>query len=175
MITVRDISGNSNLIGLWYLSMLGCGRADKVFYAAPHDLQYVLDWSKDITIIGAFKDDVLIGTGFVNNIQDFTGDNWSRRRAEVGFGFLPNCSIFESLRAGREILDICFSKDGLGIDDMFGTTPEPNKQAVAYIRRIGLALYGPIPNFTNYLGKHVGVYTSYISREQWNQQRSKQQ
>ena len=169
---VRSIKGNHNLIGLWYLTMLGQGRANKVFYAANHDLAYVLDWASGLDFIhGAFVDGSLIGVGFVENLVTFETSDGPISRAEMGFGFMENCNVFEALKAGRIIVSNAFSE--LNLDHAFGTTPELNKKALAYIKRLGFKLYGPIPDFCSYLGKYSGVYTSHISRKEWNRLQNK--
>lgn len=164
---IVDIRNDPNLIGLWYLQMKGCGRADQVFYADPdHNLEMVLSWGKrQNALYGAFRDDMLIGVSFVDNLLSF--HSW--RRAELGFGFLPNCTGFQALGAGRLMMDAAFTD--LGVNHMFGTTPELNKKALQYSRLLGLKQYPVIPNFCNYLGQCCGVVYSHISKEQWNEQR----
>lgn len=165
-ITSRSILGDSNLIGLWYLTMLGCGRANKVFYAANHNLVYALDWASRCDFLeGAFIGDLFIGVGFAENTITFDTKLGPITRSEMGFGFLPNCNVFQALKAGRVIMQSCFDK--LNVDHMFGTTPEPNKEALAYVRRLGLKMYGPVPNFCMYNGDYVGAYTSHISKDEW--------
>lgn len=154
--------------------MVSSGRADKVFYANIHDLDYALQWAKDChNIWGAFSGDKLIGMGFTQDPAEFGSvlDNPNNvYRAELGFGFMSNCTIFEALEAGRMMLDAAFAE---GFTDLFGTTPEHNLPALAYARRLGLKLYGPVPNFCHYLGLKSGIYTSHISREEWNKLKDK--
>lgn len=172
MLEVASIKGDPNLCGLWYLSMRGCGRADKVFYAGPHDLESVLSWIKLTNVFyGAFKDNQLIGVGFVENIQTFHSKVGVITRGEMGFGFLPNCTVFDALQAGRIMVNYCFED---GIDHLFGTTPELNKEALMYAKRLGFDLYGPVPNSCFYLGDYIGQYTSHISKEKWNAGRKNQ-
>jgi len=172
MITIESIKFSPNHIGWWYLGMVTAGRADKVFYANQHDLQYALTWAKQCNHFwGAFSGDNLIGVGFVENEQFFKSDLGELYRAELGFGFMPNCTVFEALEAGRKMLDASFAE---GYTDLFGTTPEHNLPALAYAKRLGLKLYGPVPNFCHYLGLKSGVYTSHISREEWNKLKDKQ-
>jgi hypothetical protein len=164
VIQVEPIKGNHNLIGMWYMLSLPDGRADRVFYAAKHDLKYVLDWADQCDYIGgAFLDGQLIGIGFAENLMRYGETS----RVEVGFGFLPNCNIMQALQAGRKILSHFF--ETLDVENAFGTTPEKNREALAYIKRLGLKLYGPVPNFCTYLGAVSGVYTSHITREEWKQ------
>ncbi len=152
--------------------MVGTGRGDQVFYAAKHDLQGALNWATKCDFIhGVFLEEKLIGVGFVENVLRFNTNQGQISRGEVGFGFLPSCSIFQALDGGRKMLDTFFNK--LDIDHLFGTTPEPNKAAIAYAKRLGFSIYGPVPDFCAYNGDYVGIYTSHLSRTEWTKKNSK--
>ena len=173
MITIQPINKSPNLIGLWYLNMVHSGRADQVFYSFPHNLKFALDWAMNTTAFyGAFRGDELIGAGWVDNVLAIGGDP-PATKAELGFGFMPNCGIFEALQAGRLMLDYSF--DVYGIDFLFGTTPLSNKAALAYAKRLGLRLYEPVENFCTYQGKIDACVTSSISKEVWHERRSKRE
>ena len=172
MITIQPINKSSNLIGLWYLNMVHSQRASQVFYAFPHDLKFALDWAMNTTAFyGAFRDKELIGAGWVDNLLAIGGEP-PVTKAELGFGFMPNCGIFEALQAGRLMLDYSF--DVYGIDFLFGTTPLSNKAALAYAKRLGLRLYEPVENFCTYQGKIDACVTSSISKEVWVERRNKE-
>lgn len=169
MINIHPINKSSNLIGLWYLTMAHSGRANQVFYAFPHDLKFALDWAMNTTAFyGAFRGEELIGAGWVDNVIAIGGEP-VLTKAELGFGFMPNCSIFEALQSGRLMLDYSF--DVYGIDFLFGTTPLSNKAALAYAKRLGLRMYEPVDNFCTYQGKIDACVTSSISKEDWIERR----
>jgi len=166
VISVHSLKGQYNLLGLWYLGMLHSGRADKFFYAGEHTLKSALEWSDKTSYIGgAFLGDDLIGLGFAQDLLHFDTDDGVIIKATIGFGFLPGPNIFQCVKAGRQIVTDCFSTTP--IDHMFGTTPDKNREALAYIKRIGFQLYGPIPNYCMYNGEYTGAYKSHISRKEW--------
>lgn len=152
--------------------MLHAGRADQVFYSFPHDLKTCLDWVAGTTAFyGAFRDSELIGAGWVQDLLVIGGDP-ALTKAELGFGFMPNCTVFEALESGRLMLDYSF--DVYGIDFLFGTTPRSNRAALAYAKRLGLRMYEPVENFCTYMGKVDACVTSSISKEDWHERRQKE-
>ncbi len=153
--------------------MVHSGRANQVFYAFPHDLKFALDWAMNATAFyGAFRGEELIGAGWIDNLL-VIGSDPPVVKAELGFGFMPNCNIFEALHSGRLMLDYTF--DVYGIDFLFGTTPLSNKAALAYAKRLGLRQYEPVDNFCTYQGKIDACVTSAISKETWIERRNKEE
>lgn len=153
--------------------MLQSGRANQVFYTFPHDLKFALDWAMKTAIFyGAFRGDELIGAGWVENPL-IIGVEPTLTKAELGFGFMDNCNVFEALQAGRLMLDYSF--DVCKVDFLFGTTPLSNRPAIVYAKRLGLRTYEPVENFCTYQGKIDACVTSSITKEQWNERRKKQQ
>lgn len=143
-----------------------------MFYSFPHDLKFALDWAMNTTAFyGAFRDQELIGAGWVDNLL-VIGEDPALTKAELGFGFMPNCTVFEALQAGRIMLDYSF--DVLGVDFLFGTTPRSNRAALAYAKRLGLRMYEPVENFCTYLGKVDACVTSSISKEDWHERSKKE-
>ena len=169
MLSVKSIKGDYNLIGYWYLTSVMCGRADKIFYAAPHNLKDILAWFDRLNIcLGAFKDDQLIGVGFVDTIIQF---NESTSRGEIGFGYLPCCTVIEALATGRMMINTILNITNGAT--LVGTTPEPNKSALAFAKRLGFKQFGPIPHTSYYLGEVTGTYTSIMTKEEWNGRKQK--
>jgi hypothetical protein len=101
------------------------------------------------------------GMGWLNKVQQ-VGDT---TRAEVGFAFLPGGSIFTKLEMGRRMIDWMFSE--AHVDVLFGTTPVQNKPALAYAKRLGFSLHGPIPDFSAWRGQSTDVWVSKLSRKEW--------
>jgi hypothetical protein len=168
VITIKSLKDNPDLIALWYLTLLGSGRASKVFQEFSGNLKSVIQWAEEIDYIkGAFLDDTFIGVGFVEEVKRLYLNDGVYSKARIGFGFMPNCNVFQALRAGKMIVTDAF--DELKLDHMFGFTPEENQQALAYIRRVGFNLYGPIPQFTTYNGNCMGSYVSHMTRKEWTE------
>ena len=172
MITV-ELCEDENLIALWYLLMQNCGRADEVFYSGPHDIRYVLDWAKNCKFWIAKNGNMCIGAAWISEFVNIGEIETPEIKAELGFGFINNCTIFQSMKAGRMILSDISEKFPL-VKHLFGTTPKPNAHALAYAKRLGLKLVAETPSFCKYKGAVQSAITSYWSREDWNgRQRTK--
>ena len=173
-IRVLDITGNTDIVAAWYY-LLNKDRIPKVFYAdeGQQDILSVLTWAKTVPrMYGAFIGTALLGLGWIESIVPYNLSTGVTYRAEMGFGFTPNSTVFQALYGGRMMVDKAFEEST--VDFIFGTTPELNKEAIAYIKRLGFSMYGPIPNYCSYLGKLSGCYTSYVERKSWHEYRTKQ-
>lgn len=177
-IKVLDVKHHADLLAWLYLKLKLEGRADKIFYQAPHDVVYFLTWVDQLAVFyGGFKDDILVGGGWVGmpSLLEAKEDQaplcgkTTFRKAEIGFGFSGDCSVFEALQMGRLMLETTF--DSYKIDFLFGTTPESNKAALMYARRLGMELIGPTPNTCVFNGKIEGTYTSHLTKELLNASR----
>lgn len=147
-----------------YCRLVQEGTAQKVWYQGNYSLHWLLGWTadpKNATIL-FIKDGKLCGAGWVTERQAL-GDT-GKYKAEIGFAFFRDTPIFEALKFGR--LALKYIADVYEVDYFFGTTPEENRHALAYAKRLGLKLVGPVPNFCSYLGEVKGVYFSYISAEE---------
>jgi hypothetical protein len=143
------------------------GRMDDVLYQGSHDIVYFLNWVRSLRVFyGAFKDTVIIGGGWVDVPYVMESQDRPYKKAEIGFGFSKKATIFEGLVAGRKMLERTFNF--YDIDFVYGTTPESNKLALGYAKRLGFQLHGPIPNSCVFRGKLEGTYTSYLDKELLN-------
>jgi hypothetical protein len=150
------------------------GRMDDIFYSAPHDVNTFLEWAKGVAVFyGAFKNNIVVGCGWVDVPIIMDVRSGHKRKAEIGFGFSSKCSVFEALAAGRLMLDKTFTD--YHIDYLFGTTPEPNRVALSYAKRLGFQLFGPIPNSCSFHGKLESTWISYISKELLNERSIKKE
>jgi hypothetical protein len=157
----------SDVIASLYLNLKAQGRMDDIFYSAPYDINTFMAWAKGVSIFyGVFKDNVVVGCGWVDVPVVMECESGRYRKAEIGFGFCNQCSVFQALQAGREMIEMTF--DLYQIDYLFGTTPSPNKAALAYAKRLGFQLFGPIPNSCSFRGKLESTYISHISKDLLN-------
>lgn len=95
----------------------------------------------------------LRGLGWLNKIQKVVDTT----RAEVGFGFWDG-GVFQKLQFGRLMLDWMFHEAHM--DVLWGTTPAENRPALAYAKRLGFSLHGPLPDFTIWRGKPCDAWVS---------------
>lgn len=94
-------------------------------------------------------------------------------KMETGFAFYSRYHALKYTVPATQ-LAIEFAFRFLGIDSMFGTTPEHNRGAIAVARRAGFQMFGPIPHFTLWHGEPCGVMISSMTRERWKTIREKQ-
>jgi hypothetical protein len=85
------------------------------------------------------------------------------RKGEIGIGFFKGQ---KDIRRFGEIMTT-WAFDNLKVSAIYGTTPEPNRAALAYIRRLGFEMFGPVPNFCTWEGKPVAAWISAITKEKW--------
>lgn len=167
---VLDITGNTDVVAAWYYLIRQDDRHKKIFYAdeGQQDILSVLNWSKRlIKLYGVFSQTgPVLGLGWVENEGIYNLKDGPVFRAEMGFGFTSQATIFQALESGRRMIDNVFND--LKVEFIFGTTPTKNREAVAYIKRLGLSLNGPIPNYCSYLGEIDSVYISQTDRKTWN-------
>jgi hypothetical protein len=141
------------------------GVLDLVFYEGVPDLKWFLD---EMLVpgrtVGCWRvkpngSGDCLGMGLINK-REIMG---RYSKAEIGFAFLPGrTTIHEKVKLGRGMIQYVF--DEYGFDSLFGTTPVENKAAVAYSRRLGFKIHGPVPDFCIWKGELSGVYISQMSR-----------
>jgi len=148
-----------------YLRLDAVGQADKVWYQSPHSLSWFLNWSHShengTVILARNRDGVieLCGIAWLSNKQEL-GDTGTYK-GEIGFAFLPEVSIWDAVKVGR--IGLKFMAETFNIDYFYGATPSRNRHALAYAKRVGLQMFGPIPNHCTYLGEPDSLWFSYIA------------
>lgn len=157
----------------FYLDMELSGALPLVFYESEPDIRWFLDWmaEPDTYTMSAWRVHpdpdaaVLAGVGFVNHYRNMG----SLIKAEVGFAFTSkmgaSTSIFQKIQLVRGMITGVFTMTD--VDAIHGVTPERNEAAVALIRRVGMRLFGPVPNYTVWNGRPCGVYLSEADKETW--------
>lgn len=137
-----------------------------IYHECEPDLKSFLDQhtSTDTVTLGCFREvngtPEFIGMGWINTFQRMGGGH---AKAEVGFGFFDGGSVFEKVRLVRMMVDWVF--EHLDVDAIFGITPEPNRSAVAFIKRVGFDIVGPLPAYATWGGELCGAYVSCITKE----------
>lgn len=163
-----------DMLAAAYLAMKEDGTLRSVIHQAEPDLRWWLDsfCGKDSLVIGAYRrigdSAALRGMGFVNQIIAYPG----LTKAEVGFAFWGENqpSIFAKSEIMKAMLDLVFERTS--IDSLLGLTPDRNPGAVALIRRIGMRVFGPIPNYCVWHGEPCGAYVSQMDKQTWLNRRS---
>jgi hypothetical protein len=152
-----------------YLRSRQDGTLPMVFYQNAPDVRQFIDWyvrgaGKEVicSTIGAWAaTGELLGMGFVNAVE--RSDNLVK--CEVGFLFTKDVSIFRQIDYMRTMVSFIFLNSD--VTAVLGTTPERNPGAVAMIRRLGLRLFGPIPNYATWNNEPCGVWLSQTDKAHW--------
>jgi hypothetical protein len=158
-----------------YLDMSTSGQLRKVFHQAEPDLRWFLDWvcAPDSIVIGAWRTEpkrTFLGCGFLNNLHQMN----SLVKGDVGFAFMDSTaplSLFAKAHLVGAMIDWVFQNTRL--ESVCGLTPEPNGGAVGLVKRVGLRLFGPIPNYTVYNGKPCAAYISQMDAATWMNRKGK--
>lgn len=113
---------------------------------------------------------VTCGLGWLNSRTNVGG---AFTKMEVGYAFFEkHHALRTTIPATRLAIEFAFRF--LGIESMFGTTPEHNRGALAVARRVGFTLHGPIPHFSVWKGKPCAVWISSMNKNQWEQLKESQ-
>ena len=145
-----------------------------IFYEGEPSLTWFLDWSTRPTnhYLGGFmrpgldKDPLFVGMGWF--CQETNLNEGELIKSEVGMGFFRDYQRAGiTVPVGRLMLDVAFER--MGFDSLFGTTPVQNRAALAYARKLGFGLSGPIPDYTLWEGKPTGVMISHMTRAMWDE------
>lgn len=157
---------DTQLMGI-YLKMLKHRLVDKVFIMGEADTP-----EKFIKVMKNSRN-------AVNIVVDDSGEcltlswlnRWGFNHAFVHHCFFPEAWGKSSVEIGKMILKYWFSmKKDSGepiLDVIMGKTPESNRLAVKFIKRMGFTIIGTVPDicFDIKSGKKIGAVFSYIKRE----------
>jgi RimJ/RimL family protein N-acetyltransferase len=161
---------NEETLALAYLQFQRDGTLDTIFHEKRVSLRWALDFwgneNTDILACGRLKSDrsfELCGLGWINN--------WIRTpthtRCDVGHGFMKQFwGKGMPLTWCRLMLAWLF--ESRNPDVVYGVTPEKNRLAIAFARKIGFTMHGPIPYWSAYKGEACGCYLDSMTREQWD-------
>jgi hypothetical protein len=110
---------------------------------------------------GAGDSREFLGVAFINNMIDIGGF----RKAEAGFSFSPEVGAFTQVRLVKGCVTYALS---FLCESLFGTTPENNRGAVSIVKRSGMKVFGPVPDFCKWHdGVVAGAYISQASKSWW--------
>lgn len=144
------------------------GVLDWAFYGEPTSLLFFLQWfsRKDASQLGAYRkiDGQYVPLGLVWINQTFTLPG-KFGRAEVAMAFNRGISPSVLLQVGRMATEWGFVERKL--DALIGTTPVENKAAVAFGRRIGYAIAGPVHGMATWHGNMTSVMIQSMTKDQW--------
>jgi RimJ/RimL family protein N-acetyltransferase len=166
---------DADLVAVSYLQMKVEGILGQVYYQSIPPLMEYMNWHLNprnvwLACMACRTCDnaqpELAGMGWINQITD-TG---LIRRGDVGMMFFRK---FQQRSITREFTEqlIDYAFDVARLDVIHGMTPEPNRAALAFSRRMGFMQYGPIPLMCHYAGVPCAGVMSVMTKQDWNRRR----
>lgn len=141
------------------------GTLDTIFYAGIESIEWMIHYflqPENTTLACIRGANEFCGLGWVMNRKRV--GNYSR--AECGMGFFRHQSDkTQNLEFGQMMLDWVFQR--LDVDVLYGTTPEHNKLALRFSKKLGFNLHGPIPGFGEWRGELCSAWISSMKKEDW--------
>jgi len=147
-----------------YLRFQADGLLPMVFSEGETSLRWFLETYRSMHVVAGMDGERLAGLGWLNKIIDMGTAGW---KADCGMAFFPEISPWSKVRLGELFIDCAFEE--LNLQGLFGTTPEPNRRALRYAKKLGFQLHGPIPAMSAWEGKICAAYISSMTRQQWLQ------
>ena len=148
-----------------YIRMEEEGTLATVFYQKlPTLAEFMAEFltaGRRVTL-GCFRQQELCGLGWV--FQPVTMDKYVKCETGMVF-FRRQSNPRDNLSFGKMMLQVFFER--YPVDVIFGVTPDPNKLALRYARKLGFSLHGPIPDYCSFGGELVDGWISHMSKEGW--------
>lgn len=107
------------------------------------------------------------GLCWVNQVYPISDGRW--KKAEVGLAFFRHQPPERLLTFGRMVQAWAFEQ--LGLDTLFGTTPEPNRAAVQFGKNLGFHQV-VLPGYTAYEGRLCGAVIQWMTRTEFEERAS---
>jgi hypothetical protein len=159
---------DESLLAKAYLAMDRDGTLGTVFYQGKPTVSSFIKGCLDpgTVTLGAFR--------LVDDIAEFCGIGWVMNatrmngliKAECGTCYFKKQSNRKNnVVFGRLMLQAFF--ENFDIDVIFGTTPEPNRLAIAYAQKLGFSMHGPIPDFATWNGELAPAWISHMNKTEW--------
>lgn len=163
---------NIDLIATAYLRMKREGVLDVLYYECDPGLPKVLAVMTDPATInfGCFvkRDEAMTDFVGIGHIAAPLILPNGQKKAEISVAFFKDWQR-RSVTFPLAQLMIEWVFDRSDIDYLFGTTPEPNRAMLRFIKSLGFGHTAEaVPNFTCWRGEMVGVYISWMDKKRWD-------
>jgi len=127
------------------------------FFSGPNTLLQILSTVKDNQVVDT------VGMTWLTDLSTCSG---LMQKAIASFVFFKDYqSPMYTDQLAKIVLEYWF--DWLKLDIIIGMTPETNRAALLYAKRIGLKEIGRIPSFTTLSGEIVGGVVTYMTKDQY--------
>ena len=114
------------------------------------------------TTMACYKGNTLCGFMWVSKVCKM-GDRHSR--ADCGMAFVRNVNVHDTLTFAHMCIEFVF--DTLRVDAIHGIIPEKNRAAVAFGKRCGFNMSGPIEGATIWQGQLCGAMIMSMTKDTW--------
>lgn len=168
---------NEKAVAFGYLMLDRQDLLKRIFHEGVPSLTWFMEWAQkpDSTLLGCYKlpDMDLRGFGWIVSTKCLVGSSPENdvRKAEIGEAFFRGIPVQETHAFGDLMIDWAFLE--LGMTLLLGSTPEPNRAALAYAKDMGFIFSGSIPNITLWNGRPCTARISYLTRDMWEEIRTK--
>jgi RimJ/RimL family protein N-acetyltransferase len=160
---------NEETLATIYLQFKKDGILDTVFHERNVSLRWFLDFlmneKTDVLACGRLKSDgsmELCGIGWINCYFQAA----DKLKCDVSHGFMKQFwGHGLPLTWCRLMLDWTFTSRKA--DVVYGVTPEPNRLAVAFARKLGFTMHGPVPYWSQFRGEACSCYIDTMTRDEW--------
>jgi hypothetical protein len=165
MIVAPKVS--DDLLAYAYLRMQNEGILPLVFYEEVPSISWFLEKYQEAgtCVLGCYRQledrRDLEGLSWINSVTTMGGGRY--RKAEVGQAFFRK--VHDPAGYAKIVIDWAF--DNLKLDALFGTTPEPNKAAVQFARKLGFHMIGPLDCYATWQGELCGCWISVMTLGRW--------
>jgi hypothetical protein len=164
---------NIDLIATAYLRLKREGVLDVLYYEADPGLPKVLAVMTDPATInfGCFMkrdEDVTDFVGIGHVAAPLMLPN-GQKKAEISVAFFKGWQRRDvTIPLAQMMIEWVFRRSD--IDFLFGTTPEPNRAMLRFMKALGFGHTAePIPNFTCWHGVPCGVFVSWMDARRWKE------
>jgi RimJ/RimL family protein N-acetyltransferase len=162
---------NQDAAAYAYLTMKGEGTLENFFSQGVPDLATFLATcfaSGGLSLGGFIQENgvtTLAGIGLMP--RPISCCNGVVERSEVSEAFLRKYQRRSiTLPLSKVMLEMVFDKSNVTV--IYGTTPGPNRAAVAFMKAMGFEhLPDVIPHYGTWRGQECGVYVSWLTRSRW--------
>ena len=157
-----------------YLRLEKEGSCELVYHEGEHSLTWFLTQfvKNQAAILTLCKENRVLGFAWFNYLMKIGATEY--KKAEAGIAFFRKTSPRDALMTAAMGTEWAFNE--LGVDVILSVTPEPNKAAVRFFKRLGREPFGPIPMMTCFPdGKGgyepCGAYVSAMTKVKWQETR----
>jgi RimJ/RimL family protein N-acetyltransferase len=174
-LSVRRLAVDDDCLAIAYLRAKSEGLLPYFFWQTPpKSVREFIDWANQQVIVGCFASPTvgpteLAGFGAISSVKERCG----RRHGDTSELFFRDFHLTHTSEFARLLLDWAFTEGKM--DTLWGMTPSQNLPALRFMKAVGFEFSEPIRDMCCWQDKPCSGIISWMTREMWELQRSKQQ